>query len=116
MSQLSFDWRIVAALVMVAVLVAGPSLPWFVFAFALAAGGVALLYIAWQSWQQSGSGGSLGTSKRVVYWRGERVELDSGNSRRSASFNWRDVLPVVLYGIFGVAMLLSALAVTVQNV
>ncbi len=104
MRGLPFDWRWVAVIIFIALLASGRSLPWPVTALTLAAGGIYLLSLAWQSWG-GGAGGSR--NGRVTYWRGQRVELP-GQPRRLRPTTPGTLAPVVLYALIGLALLLGA--------
>lgn len=107
-----FDWRWLILIGFIALLANARSLPWPVTALTFAAAGGFLVTMAWRSW---GSGGWPGRreTKRVTYWRGARIETQ-GPPRRFRPTTWQELAPVVLYAIIGGALLLAALAVTLQ--
>lgn len=107
-----FDWRWLILIGFVAILANSRSLPWPVTALTFAAAGGFLVSRAWRAW---GLGGwSRGCSaRRVTYWRGTRIETD-GPPRRFRPTTWGELAPVVVYAIVGAALLLAALAVTLQ--
>jgi hypothetical protein len=113
MSGSSFDWRWIAAIVFVAILVAGRNLPWPVVTLTLAAGGGYMLYLGWQVWKREG--GSSGGSSRVTYWRGQRIELKP-EKRSSGTPSLRSVGPALLYLIVGGVFVLSAVLILFQQV
>lgn len=117
MRGIRFDWRWVALIAFVAILANAGSLPWFVVALALGAPGGYLLWMAWQSWGMGGGWGGRGggDSRRVTYWRGQRIET-SGPTRRYRPRTWEELAPVVLYGIIGAALVLAAVSVVLRAV
>jgi hypothetical protein len=108
-----FDWRWLILIGFIAILANGRALPWPVTALAFAAAGGFLLSMAWRSWGLGGSWTGGRESKRVTYWRGTRIET-SGPPRRYRPKTWEEIAPVVIYGVFGAALLLAALAVTLR--
>jgi hypothetical protein len=108
-----FDWRWVALIAFIAVLANARSLPWFVTALALGAAGGYLVRMAWQAWGLGGSWGGRGDTRRVTYWRGQRIE-SSGPTRRHRPRTWEEIAPVAVYGLIGVALLLAGLAVALD--
>jgi len=67
-SNVRFDWRWVAAIVVIAVLAGAGRLPWYVTTLVAGGSGIWLLAIGWQAWVRSGGPPSRG---RVTYWRGQ---------------------------------------------
>ncbi|MFO7171217.1 MAG: hypothetical protein DIU80_024575, partial [Chloroflexota bacterium] len=64
-----FDWRWIAAIALIVIMVNSASIPWPVTALALAASGGYLLYRGWQIGRRAGG---PPTRSRVTYWRGQR--------------------------------------------
>ena len=50
MSNVRFDWRWVAAIVVIAVLAGAGRLPWYVTTLVAGGSGVWLLVVGWQAW------------------------------------------------------------------
>jgi hypothetical protein len=103
-----FDWRWIVLIVIVAIIANGAQLPWLVLFLALAGGGGYLLYLGWQVW-----GGGAFSSKRVTYWRGQRIETPA--QRRRGLPPLRAIGPALLYLIIGGALVLTALAVLLRQ-
>jgi len=103
-----FDWRWIALILIVAILANGTRLPWPVLFLALAGGGGYLLYQGWQIW-----GGGSFSSKRVTYWRGQRIETPA--QRRKGLPPLRAIGPALLYLVIGGALVLAALAVLLRQ-
>lgn len=110
-----FDWRWAALIAFVAILANARSLPWFVTALTLGAAGGYLLWLAWQAWGIGGGRGGRGDTRRVTYWRGQRIET-SGPTRRYRPRTWEEIAPVALYGLIGTALALAALSVVVRAI
>jgi len=110
MRNIRFDWRWVALIAFVAILANARSLPWFITALAFGLSGGYLLWLAWQEW---GPGGGRGDTRRVTYWRGERIETSS-SARRPRPRSWDELAPVVVYALLGTALALGAVAVTLR--
>lgn len=111
MRNLRFDWRWLALIVFVAILANARALPWVVVALTLGAAGAYLLSLAWAAW---GIGGGRRDTRRVTYWRGQKIE-SSGPTRRYRPRSWDELAPIALYGIIGLALALAALSVTLRN-
>ncbi len=106
-----FDWRWLILIGFIAILANSRSLPWPATALTLAIAGGFLVSRAWQAW---GAGGwPRGSTKRVTYWRGTRIET-AGPPRRLRPTTWGELAPVLVYAIIGAALLLAALAVTLR--
>ncbi len=104
-----FDWRWVAVIAFVAILVNSRALPWPIPAAALGISGGYLLYAAWEAWGRTGLR-SRGTT-RVTYWRGERVEMQRPAPRfRPGDFTM--LAPTLIYALLGSALVLAALALS----
>lgn len=114
MGQIRFDWRWIAAFLLVAILVAGQSIPWPIFMLALGLAGGYLIYIGWQAWQRAAPSG--GGSRKVTYWRGQRIELDKPSRGGGDTSSLKAIAPSLLYFVLGGAMVLAAVAVLFQNV
>lgn len=112
MRGIRFDWRWLLLIGFIAILANARALPWPVTALTLAAAGGFLALQAWRAWDVGG-GGRGASSKRVTYWRGTRIETE-GPPRRFRPKTWQELAPVVLYGVIGAALLMAALAVTLQ--
>jgi hypothetical protein len=100
-----FDWRWIAAIVVIAILVAGNNIPAPIFLLVLGGSGGYLVYLGWQAWQRSGGGG--GNSSRVTYWRGQRIEIKPERRRPTPSL--RALAPAIVYMLLGGVMVLGAL-------
>jgi hypothetical protein len=88
-------------------------LPWPLVALALGAGGFYLLRYGWQVW--AGNGGKRGA--RVVYWRGQRIEINqSSQSRWSSLPSWRAIAPAALYLLLGGVLALAAVSVMLRGI
>lgn len=107
-----FDWRWLILIGFIAILANARALPWPITALTLAGAGGFLVTMAWRVWGL-GVGRGGGSSTRVTYWRGARIETQ-GPPRRFRPTSWTELAPVVLYGVVGAALLLAALAVTLQ--
>lgn len=110
MQQFRFDWRWVALIVVIAIIVAGQRIPWPIFMLALAGSGGYLLYMGWQIWSGSSSSGG----NRVTYWRGQRIELKP--ERRSKMPSLRAITPAIVYFVLGGILVLGAVAVVLRQV
>jgi hypothetical protein len=108
------DWRWVALIAFVAILANARSLPWPVTALALLAPGIYLLMLAWRSWGIGGGWGGGGDTRRVTYWRGQRIE-SSGPTRRYRPRTWEELAPIAVYGLIGSALSLAGLAVVLRG-
>lgn len=111
MGNIRFDWRWAALIAFVAILANARALPWFITALTLGLAGGYLLWLAWQAW----SGGGGGDTRRVTYWRGERIET-RGPTRRYRPQRWEELAPVLLYAMLGAALALAALALIIRAV
>ena len=110
MSKVRFDWRWVAAIVVIAVLAGAGRLPWYVTTLVAGGSGIWLLVVGWQAWVRSGGPPSRG---RVTYWRGQRIET-APVRRGPAMPRWSDIGPAVPYLIFGGILLLTAIVIALQ--
>ncbi len=108
MRTIRFDWRWAALIAFVAILANARSLPWFITVLAFGLSGGYLLRLAWQAW-----GPGTNDTRRVTYWRGERIET-RGSSRRPRPRSWDELAPVVVYALLGTALALGAVAVTLR--
>ncbi len=110
MNSWRFDWRWVAAIVVVALLANNGRLPWQVIAATFALSGGYLLYYGWQVW----SGSTSRSSSQVKYWRGQRYEVKP--QRRGSSLpSLSEIGPAALYLMIGLVLVLSALAVLLRR-
>ncbi len=112
MSAFRFDWRWIALFVVIIILANTHSVPWPLTALALAAPAGWLLYQAAQTLGISRPGAR--SSTRITYWRGRRIET-SGPPRRNVWLDRANLVPALLYGVFGLALALAALAVVARN-
>lgn len=101
-----FDWRWVGLIAVLIVIAGANRLPWPLVALALGGGGGYLLVYGWRIW----SGGDGGRGGRVVYWRGQRVEVKP--SRGPALPPLRSIGPAALYLLLG-GLLVAAAATIV---
>jgi hypothetical protein len=113
MQNMRFDWRWLALIVAIAVIVAGPSIPWPILALTLGGGGAYLLFMGWKVWSGGSMGGGGGRS-RVTYWRGQRIELPP-EPRRSSLPSLSGILPALIYLLLGGALVLGALGIVIQQ-
>ncbi len=113
MQSSRFDWRWVAAIVFIAILVGAQRLPWWIVMLTLGIGGGYLLYLGWQVWGQES--GTSGRGKRVTYWRGQRIELEPERGSNSLP-SLRSMGPALLYLISGGLLVISALVMLFQRV
>lgn len=113
MRNFRFDWRWGALIVFVALLANARSLPWPATALALALGAAFMFNLAWEVWGRTGVR-RPGSSSRVTYWRGQRIETPNAAPRlRPGDFS--SLVPVFLYGGVGVALALAALVLTLRG-
>jgi len=111
MGNIRFDWRWVALIVFVALLVNAGRLPWPVVALTLGGGGAYLLAQGWRAWTRSGGAPSR---SRVTYWRGQRIE--AGPARRGPALpRWNDIGPAAIYLLLGGLFLLAAITVILSR-
>ncbi|MFV9507816.1 MAG: hypothetical protein AB4911_24980 [Oscillochloridaceae bacterium umkhey_bin13] len=115
MSRFRFDWRWAAVIVVIALLANARSLPWPVTALTLGVPGGYLLSLAWTAWRRSGGWADGNSTTRVTYWRGQRIETPASPRRYRPARHWDDLAPVVVYGLFGVALLLAALTIVLRG-
>lgn len=108
-----FDWRWGALILFIAVLANTRSLPWPVPALALALGAAFFFNIAWSAWG-GGGGRRPGSTTRVTYWRGQRIETRNAAPRLQPG-DFGTLVPVLLYGGVGLALALAALALTLRG-
>jgi hypothetical protein len=113
MPNIRFDWRWIALIIFVAILANARAVPWFVSALALGLAGGYLLQQAWRAWGISGGFG--GGSRRVTYWRGQKIET-GGSPRRYRPRTLSELAPVLLFALLGAALTLAALSVTIRAV
>jgi hypothetical protein len=113
MPTIRFDWRWIAAILVVALLANSRALPWPVVAGALALGGGYLLYLGWGV--ASGLGGMRGpaATRRVTYWRGQRIETQAP-PRQIRMPSLRELGPAALYLVVGGVMVLAAIGVAAR--
>jgi hypothetical protein len=106
---MNFDLRWVALAIGAVVIASANRLPWPIVALVLAGGGVYLLRYGWQSWVRNGNGGR----GKVVYWRGQRVEIGSPSRLRIPP--WREIGPAAIYLLFGVVLTLASGAIILRG-
>ncbi len=111
MGQTRFDWRWIAAIILIAILVAGTRVPWPIFMLALGVGGGYLIYLGWKAWTGAAPGGG---GKRVTYWRGQRIELEP--ERGSGMPPLKAIAPALLYLLLGGALVVGAFAVLLRQI
>jgi hypothetical protein len=104
-----FDWRWVALIGFVALLANAGRLPWQVVALALGGAGAYVLTIGWRAWTRSGGVSSRG---RVTYWRGQRIETPPRRGIVMPRFG--DIGPAAIYLLIGGALVLAAVAITLN--
>lgn len=113
MRNFRFDWRWGALIIFIAVLANARSLPWPVTALTLALGAAFFFHMAWSAW--GGIGGRRpGSTTRVTYWRGQRIETRNAAPRLQPG-DFSSMVPVLLYGGVGLALALAALALIVRG-
>ena len=110
MGRIRFDWRWVALIGFVALLANANRLPWQAIALALGGAGAYVLTIGWRAWTRSGGAPSR---SRVTYWRGQRIETPP--RRGVAMPRMSDIGPAAIYFLIGGALILSAVAITLNN-
>jgi hypothetical protein len=76
---------------------------------ALGGAGAYVLMIGWRAWTRSGGAPSRG---RVTYWRGQRIETPP--RRGIAMPRLGDIGPAAIYFLIGGALILAAVAVTLN--
>lgn len=110
MGRFQFDWRWVGLIAVLIIMSSASRLPWPVVAIALGGGGFYLLRYGWQVW----SGTSGGRGGRVVYWRGQRIEVNKSRGPSLPSF--RDIAPAAIYLLLGGVLAVAAVSVILSNV
>ncbi|NJP06579.1 MAG: hypothetical protein HC837_13590, partial [Chloroflexaceae bacterium] len=68
------------------------------------------LYLGWNAWD----GRPGGSTKKVTYWRGQRIELS--NDRPPQAPSWQSLAPVLVYLLLGTALFLGGLVVMLQHI
>jgi hypothetical protein len=111
MMRMNFDWRWVGLIAILIVVTAGNRIPAPLVALALGGAGGYLLWEGWKIWSRSGGRGS---GRRVVYWRGQRVEM-GGQSRRPALPSFRGIGPAAIYLLLGGVLSLAALSLVFRQ-
>ncbi|MEI7770204.1 MAG: hypothetical protein WCI67_09465 [Chloroflexales bacterium] len=101
----------IALIAFVAVLANGRSLPWPATALTLGIGGGYLMVMAWQAWD-IGRGRRAGA--QVTYWRGQRIDRPS-RPRRPGPVAWGELIPAIIYGLLGLALLLGAASIAISR-
>lgn len=100
----TFDWRWIGAIAVIVLLTQIRFMPPYVTGLVLAVGGGYFLSIGWKAWMRGG--GSSG-SRRVTYWRGQRIETPPARRSFSAP-RGRDLGQSVLFLLIGGVMVLAA--------
>ncbi|MEN9936790.1 MAG: hypothetical protein RLZZ387_3369 [Chloroflexota bacterium] len=112
LNNIRFDWRWVALIALIILVVNSASIPWYVTALALATGGGYLLYEGWLIWRRYGGAPSR---SRVTYWRGQRYEVRP--TRRGPTLpDTRGLRPAGAHLFFGGILALAALAVMLRAI
>jgi len=111
LGRIQFDWRWVALILFVALLVNANRLPWQIIALVLGGAGGYLLVLGWRVWAHAG--GSP-TRSRVTYWRGQRIET-APPRRGPALPRWSDIGPAAIYFLLGGVLVLAALTIILQR-
>lgn len=107
--NLNIDMRWVGLIAVVVVIASANRLPWPVVAIALGAAAFYLLRSGWGAWS-----GGVGGRGRVVYWRGQRIEINT--SRRPSLPPMGAIGPAAIYLLLGGVMALASLAVVLRGV
>ncbi|KAB8142739.1 hypothetical protein F8S13_14430 [Chloroflexia bacterium SDU3-3] len=104
-----FDWRWVGVVALIIFITQIRYMPPVFAAVFLAAGGGYFIYVGWQQWRRGGGTGLAPTSsKKVTYWRGQRIEL-APERRGPRAPSLRSAAPAVLFMLLGAALVLIAL-------
>jgi hypothetical protein len=114
-----FDWRWIGLIVIVAILANSSILPWPLIVLTMVGGGGYLIYIGWQVWNRSNTGTPLTGKKKVVYWRGQRIEMDKPPSGPGDKVNippWRAIVPALVYLMIGGALVMAGVALVLRHV
>jgi hypothetical protein len=111
LGRFHFDWRWIALIVVVAVLVNAGRIPRPATALVLAGAGVYVLVLGWRVWVRSGG---VPSRSRVTYWRGQRFEV-APPRRGPALPRWSDIGPAALYFIIGGVLVLAGVAMTLRT-
>ncbi len=111
MSRFRFDWRWVGLIAVLIIIAGANRLPWPLVALALGGGAFYLLRYGWQVWSSTGSGKG---GRRIVYWRGQRIEINP--SRGPALPSWRDLAPAAIYLLLGGVLALAAVSIVLRGV
>jgi hypothetical protein len=110
--RIRFDWRWIALIVFVALIVNAGRLPWQVVALLLGGAGAYLVALGWRAWTRAGGPPGRG---RVTYWRGQRIEA-APPRRGPALPRWSDIGPAAVYFVLGGALLLAALTMLLDAI
>jgi hypothetical protein len=111
-NNMRFDWRWIAVILVIALIIAGQSLPWPVLLLVLAAGGGYLLYMGWNTWKDNAAGGA---GSRVTYWRGQRIELEPEKEKHLGLPPFQAIGPALIYLILGTLLVVGALGVLIEQ-
>ena len=112
MRNMSFDWRWIAVIgVVILLLTVGPGTNPLLIILFLGGGGAYVLYMGWQAWTRAG-GSTSGT--RVTYWRGQRIEIKPERSKPSLP-KLSTIGPAALYLIIGGVMVLAAISMVINQ-
>ncbi|NOK63571.1 MAG: hypothetical protein GFH27_549281n438 [Chloroflexi bacterium AL-W] len=110
MRNMSFDWRWIAVIGIVILLLNVGQNPLLAILF-LGGGGAYVLYMGWQAWTRAGGSTS---STRVTYWRGQRIELKPERSKSSLP-KLSNIGPAALYLLIGGVMVLAAISMAINR-
>jgi hypothetical protein len=109
--RIQFDWRWVALILFVALLVNAGRLPWQIVALVLGGVGAYLLVLGWRAWTHTDGSSSR---SRVTYWRGQRIET-APPRRGPALPRWGDIGPAIIYFLIGGVLVLAAATLVLQR-
>jgi hypothetical protein len=106
-----FDWRWLALIAFVAILLNGARLPWPVSAITLIVAGGYMIVLGWQSWVRWGGPPSRGN---VSYWRGQRYET-APVRRGPATPRWDEISRALPYFMIGGALVLTGIVIILRQ-
>lgn len=110
MGKLNIDMRWVGLIAVIIVIAGANRLPWPIVAIALGAAAFYLLRYGWSTW----SGGRGFGRGRVIYWRGQRIEMEKPS--RLSLPSWRAAGPAAIYLLLGGVMALASLAIVLRGI
>ncbi|GAB4123210.1 MAG: hypothetical protein Fur005_37860 [Roseiflexaceae bacterium] len=115
MRRISFDWRWVAILAVLIIATGANRLPWPIVALTLGAGGGYLLWYGWGIWAGRSQRSSSG--RRVVYWRGQRIEMNEARPARRLNLPpLREIGPAAIYLLIGGVLSLASLSIVIERI